>query len=146
MKTRNVFLFVAGALCLFLAVPAFTADRAPADDPDPIQDASGSEVRFYGGSALTQPGRFEGRVVCLRTDRNFAVGSATECEDGSRVYALSMNGGDLVQPVLTTTKDAHEALVEHLHRNVVIEGRHYNSIGMILASAVNGEQSGSELY
>lgn len=118
-----------------------------ADDADVLQEASGSDVTFYTGTTPSQPGRFEGRVVCLRTDRGFAAEAADGCQEGARVLALSMNGGDLVQPVLTMTPEAQKALESHVDEEVVIVGKHYASIGMILASGVTSEgKGGSELY
>lgn len=145
MKIIDTSLVAIGALaCIALAGPA--TSNARAEDPDVVQEASGSDVTFYTGTTPSQPGRFEGKVVCLRSDRNFAPETASGCSEGSRVLALSMNGGDLVQTLLATTEDAHETLAGSVDQDIVVEGRHYASIGMILVTAVHDEGGGSELY
>jgi hypothetical protein len=140
MKTQRA---LGSILCTFCIVAAASAPAlGDPKQPNPIEEGSSTDSRFYTSDGPSQPDRFEGRVVCLRTDKNFAVESASNCPGTSRVIALSMNEGEMVQPVLATNKDVHDDLMEHLDENVIVNGRHYASIGMILATTVTGDDDG----
>jgi hypothetical protein len=72
--------------------------------------------------------------VCLRSDRSFAAAPTDECGGSNRVFALDLDDVDLTQPLLAGSSQAERQLNDMLGREVLEQGRYYESTGMILAS------------
>jgi len=101
--------------------------------------------RFYTGYG--EQGRFEGKLVCLRSDGgDFIAAEADQCPSDRRVYALDMDSPDVLQPLLATTEQVHDRLRGLIGEQIVIQGRNYPSVGVMAAESVWRENDESELY
>lgn len=137
-RTRNT--CAASILALALALPGGSALADPADkaigkssSPPPGGDVTGT----WGGDVAGASGQYRGRLVCLRNDQKFAVvGAAEECPSGKRVYALQRSDGEMIHPLLANDAQMLQRFDEMRGQDVQIEGKLYESTGMILVSAI----------
>jgi len=96
-----------------------------------------SMTKLYTGDQ-TKVGTFKGKLVCLRCDLGDAPGAMKQCAAKGHRHALSMEGGDMIHPLLAGTKEAQEQINSgELHgKNVAVHGNYYPNTGFILADRV----------
>lgn len=131
-----------GALVASLIVVAGTTARA--DDGYTRKSApappGGDSTGFWGGQVASGD-TYVGRLVCLRNDQKFAVvGPADACPSGRRVYALQRKDGETTHPLLATDSDMLDRFDELRGKEVRVEGKLYDSTGMILVTALADEE------
>jgi hypothetical protein len=139
---RSLALAALGATLVPAGVPAWAdkPDQGALKSIDPPGTAS-SGVSFFGGVAGSQD-QFSGRLLCLRSDRRFEpTGPGEECPSagGRRVYALSIESGSLVRPVLAGNEQVSRQLDDFLGRQVILSGKDYPASGMIVANAIHAQ-------
>ncbi|HZR81515.1 MAG TPA: hypothetical protein VFD92_10505 [Candidatus Binatia bacterium] len=134
-------------LALLVAVGfAFTAwadlpakpDQGALKNIDPPGTES-SGVSFFGGLPGGQD-QFSGKLLCLRSDKQFTAAAATEPCSGNRVYAISVESGSLVRPLLPGNEHVSRRLDELLGREVIVSGKDYPSTGMFVASDIRSDR------
>jgi hypothetical protein len=81
-------------------------------------------------------GEFPGTVLCLHTGREFLPTPVDQCAQKDHVYALSMQDGSMVHPLLAGDPQALKKLPQLVGKKVVADGKYYESIGMILAGNI----------
>ena len=93
--------------------------------------------RYYTTSS-TEVGRFPGRVICVSEEKVVIPGRAEPCAAPGYVYALSMEGGTMIHPLLAGTDQVNRQL--HSGRlegdEVIILGMYYPSNGAIFAGDI----------
>lgn len=99
---------------------------------------------FYTGDG--QLGTFTGNLVCLRCDLAPAPGGggARTCEKSGHRHALSMDGGEMIHPLLAGSAEMQERINEGaMHgRHVRVNGKYYPSTGLILVTSVETVEPG----
>ncbi|HEY8516751.1 MAG TPA: hypothetical protein VIS07_14680 [Candidatus Binatia bacterium] len=114
-----------------------TAASPPTDVTTPPPGGENHQMyQFYSGNTPGDTGSFDGKIVCLRSDRKFATAPSEECGDKNRIYALDLEDVDLTQPLLAGSEQVERQLRDNLGRDVTVQGRYYESTGMILAASV----------
>lgn len=96
---------------------------------------------FYAGGESIQTGSFPGKIVCLRSDRQFVAAPGEECAAGKRIFALKLEEGDLTQPLLAGSEEVAQQFDEMLGEDVVVQGKFYPSTGMILVASLQPKQA-----
>ncbi|MEW6269976.1 MAG: hypothetical protein AB1689_11845 [Thermodesulfobacteriota bacterium] len=138
----NAIVALALAAALVAGGSAWAEDKP--SDASPPTDVSapppGGEdqqmYQFYAGNTPGDTGSFDGKIVCLRSDRAFATAPSEECGDSNRIFALDLEDVDLTQPLLAGSKQVERQLKDMLGRDVTVQGRYYESTGMILAGNI----------
>jgi hypothetical protein len=120
---------------------ARAAVGAEAVAPIPPGGDSQQMDRFYT-SGTAQIGEFPGTLVCLRDDLTVAPMGKEECPHNGQTFALAMENGWAIHPLLPGTKGAMESISAKDLRGhkVVIYGKYYPAEGMILVSKVVPEK------
>jgi hypothetical protein len=114
---------------------AQSADKALGGSAPP--PPGGDTTGFWGGQVAGGSGAYRGRLVCMRNDQKFAVvGAAEECPSGKRVYALQRADGETIHPLLANDESTLQRFDEMRGQEVQVEGKLYESTGMILVSAI----------
>ncbi len=98
---------------------------------------------FYT-SDTTSTGEFPGRLLCLRSVLDSVPSPVEQCAKKDHVYVLSMERGAMVHPLLPGDPRTLKRLPTLVGKRVVVEGKYYESIGMILASHVRGTEARSD--
>ena len=119
------------------AVPALGADN-PVPHAPPGGDITNMATFYTGTNA--KAGNFKGKLICLRTGREYAPETASKCSGSDHIYALSMADGTIVRPVLAATKTAERDLRHLLEKSVQLNGKYYPNTGVIVAGAVSKAQ------
>lgn len=153
MRSYRLLATILPALALALCQP--TPSRAADDDlpgdatPEaeaiqpqelPRDEPPGGETlamaRFYPGN-LPQTGSFPGKLVCLPEAKVGLTAGAEKC-GGSRYYALVMQGGAMVHPLIPGSKEVLDEFERpgKLGQDVEVHGKHYSSTGMILVDEI----------
>jgi hypothetical protein len=90
----------------------------------------------YYGDAVSHIGEFPGKLVCVSTKQAFVPENATPCGP-DKVYALALQGSDLVVPVLASSEAAKTQFAKLLDHTVLVRGKHYPDKGFIAAASVD---------
>lgn len=106
--------------------------------PGGRQGAGAPMAQFYTGPRNAQIGNFSGKLICLRCDIKPGPGAMKECAKEGHRHALSMDGGEMIHPLLAGPKDVLEQINSgELHdKEVVVHGKYYPSTGAILADHI----------
>jgi hypothetical protein len=143
---RKEIVLCAAALALLAASATARADEDRGTVPPTETDVKppGGEgqqmYQFYAGNTPGDTGQFDGKIVCLRADRKFTTAPAEECGSKNRIYALDLDDVDLTHPLLAGSERVEDELQQNLGRAVTVQGRYYESTGMILAGGILPKQ------
>ena len=127
-------LVLAALLSAGAAGVALAADDLPVDEPPGGETLS--MARFYPGN-LTKTGEFPGKLICLPAAKAGLTAGAEECGE-QRYFALSMQGGALVHPLIPGSQEVLDFMEakDLLGKEVEVHGKHYSSTGMILVDDI----------
>ena len=139
MKTLRHFTTLgvgAGLLTLVAANPALaTSPQQPAAKAlSPFGHAMQMST-FYTGE-VGSTGEFPGTLLCLHTGREFIPAPVDQCAKKDHVYVLSMQDGSMVHPLLAGDRQTLKELPQLVGKKVVVDGKYYESIGMIVAGNI----------
>jgi len=81
-------------------------------------------------------GEFPGTLLCFHTGHGFVPSPVSQCAEKRHVYVLSMRHGSMVHPLLAGDRQALEKLPKLVGKKVVVEGKYYESTGMLLAADI----------
>jgi len=145
MARRTHPLFAAALALVVVVGAAYAADDRetipPTDTKVKPPGGEGQQMyQFYAGNTPGDTGQFDGKIVCLRSDRKFTTAPAAECGSKNRIFALDMDDVGLTHPLLAGSEEVEEELQKNLGRDVTVQGRYYESTGMILAGAILPKQ------
>jgi hypothetical protein len=138
MKTLRNFTALgvgAGLLTLVAASPALAAGpQRAAKALSPFGHALQMSTFYTGDVGST--GEFPGTLLCLHTGRQFIPAPVDECAKKDHVYVLSMQDGSMVHPLLAGDPQTLEKLPKLVGKKVVVDGKYYESIGMLVAGNI----------
>lgn len=133
-----------GATVVGLGLVLVTASGASATQPVKQEErgagSANPQTTMKYDSTSSQPERFEGKVVCVAPDERQKSSNPVVCEDESKVLALSITESDVIHPIVAADDQLRDKLVAQVGESVVIEGKRYESSGMIMASTVLSER------
>jgi hypothetical protein len=138
---RSKFGITAASLGLFLLTAGGASATPPLDQSDRGAGSANPQTTMKYDDTNAQPERFEGKVVCVPSEGKSGTTSASACKDDSSVLALSITESDVVHPIVAADDQLRDKLANRVGENVVIEGKRYESSGMIMASTVLSERA-----
>ena len=126
----------AGLLTLVTASPALaTSPQHRAGEAlSPFGHAMQMSTFYTGDVGST--GEFPGTLLCLHTGREFIPAPVDDCAKKDHVYVLSMQDGSMVHPLLAGDPQTLEKLPQLVGKKVVVDGKYYESIGMLVAGNI----------
>jgi hypothetical protein len=136
---RQIILSAMGlGLSMLLARTAVAAEAVAPVPPN----GSAEQMDVFYTSGAAQVGEFPGTLVCLRDDLTVAPAEKEQCPHKGQVYALAMEGGYAIHPLLPGSKQAMESISGKDLRGhkVIVYGKYYPAEGMILVSKVKPEE------
>jgi hypothetical protein len=139
MKTPRAFTALAvgtGLLTLVAAsaAPGASPQHRTAKALSPFGHAMQMSTFYVGDVGTT--GEFPGRLLCLHTGRQFIPAPVDQCAKKDHVYVLSMQDGSMVHPLLAGDPQTLEKLPRLVGKKVVVDGKYYESVGMVVAGNI----------
>jgi hypothetical protein len=138
MKTlRNSTALGAGAalLTLLVTTPAHAASAENRGPKTILPSGHAMHMsQFYTGT-VGATGEFRGRLLCIRMTRDPIEAPTDRCDKKEHVYVLAMQGS-MVHPLLAGDPQTFKELPRLVGKKVVVEGRYYEDIGMVVAGNI----------
>ncbi len=137
-RLRNYAVLEVGATALIMLVAASPAyATSPQQTPHTISPLGhGMQMSTFYTGEMGSTGEFPGRLLCFRTGRGFVPAPADRCAKKDHVYVLSMQHGSMVHPLLAGDPQTLKKLPTLIGKKVVVEGKYYESIGMVVAGSM----------
>ncbi len=136
-KLRNFTALGIGACGLMLLVavnPVYGAEPQQAPHTAPFGHAM-EMSQYYSTTGWGSVGEFPGTVECADV-RDFLAAPVDQCAQKDHVYALSLQDGSMIYPLVAGDPQTLEKLPELVGKKVLVQGKYYESIGMIVAGAI----------
>jgi hypothetical protein len=125
----------AGLLTLVAASPALAASAQHREPKTILPSGHAMEMsRFYTGD-VGSTGEFPGTLLCIRMTRDPIAAPTDKCDTKDHVYVLAMQGS-MVHPLLAGDPQTFKMLPRLVGKKVVVDGKYYESIGMVLAANI----------
>jgi hypothetical protein len=132
---------IAVSLVVFLVIASGASAAPPVTQEERGAGSSNPQTTMKYDGTNAQPERFEGKVVCVPPDSKQKPASASACRDDTQVLALAITESDVIHPIVAADDKLRDKLVNQVGEKVVIEGKRYESSGMIMASTVLSERA-----